>query len=78
LAAEGVHFTMAGEQKPTQSEQFPSSPRRDPIRIRLGRNVSSADAKVGESVDLEVLDEIKVADTVVIPKSAIPNKEKYR
>src|SRR5262249_47885908 len=41
-----------------------------PIRIRLNRNVSSADAKVGESVDFEVLDEIKVGEVTVIPRGA--------
>lgn len=39
-----------------------------PIKLRLGRNMSSADAKTGESVDFEVLEDIKVGETVVIPR----------
>lgn len=39
-----------------------------PVKLRLTRNVSSADATVGESVDFEVLDEIVVNGIVVIPK----------
>lgn len=39
-----------------------------PIKLRVGRTLSSADAKVGDSVDFEVLEEVKVANVVVIPK----------
>jgi hypothetical protein len=41
------------------------------VRIRINRTISSADAKTGETVDFEVLDEIKVADWVVVPKSGL-------
>jgi len=41
-----------------------------PIKLRIGRNVSSADAKVGENVDFEVLDEVQVMGVVVIAKGA--------
>jgi hypothetical protein len=41
-----------------------------PVRLRLTRNVSSADATVGESVDFEVLDEVNVNGVAVIPKSS--------
>jgi hypothetical protein len=41
-----------------------------PVKMRIGRNVSSADAKVGEHVDFEVLEEIQVIGTVVIAKGA--------
>jgi hypothetical protein len=34
----------------------------------LNRNLSSADAKAGDNIDFEVLDEVKVSDVVVIPK----------
>jgi hypothetical protein len=40
-----------------------------PVRLRLNRNVSSADATVGESVDFEVLDEVSVNGAAVIPKA---------
>jgi hypothetical protein len=39
-----------------------------PIKLRLDRNLSSADEKTGDNVDFEVLEEVKVNDTVVIPK----------
>ena len=39
-----------------------------PVRLRLSRNLSSADAHVGDTVDFEVLDEVKVGDLVVIAR----------
>jgi|HubBroStandDraft_1064217.scaffolds.fasta_scaffold31717_1 hypothetical protein len=39
-----------------------------PVRLRLNRNVSSADATVGESVDFEVLDDLKIDDVLVIAR----------
>ena len=42
-----------------------------PLRLRLNRNLSSADAKVGEQVDFEVLDDIKVMDLTVVPKGGV-------
>ena len=41
-----------------------------PVKLRIGRNVSSADAKVGEHVDFEVLEEVQVMGLVVIAKGA--------
>src|SRR5437867_7891255 len=42
-----------------------------PVRIRINQTISSADAKVGQTVDFEILDEIKVGDMVVIPKGGL-------
>ena len=42
-----------------------------PIKLRLNRNLSSADAKTGDNIDFEVLEEVKVSDEVVIPKGSI-------
>jgi hypothetical protein len=39
-----------------------------PVKLRLSRNVSSADAKTGETVDFEVLEEVKVGEVVVVAK----------
>ncbi len=39
-----------------------------PVKLRLNRNLSSADAKAGDNIDFEVLEEVKVGDVVVIPK----------
>jgi hypothetical protein len=42
-----------------------------PIKLRLNRNLSSADARTGDNIDFEVLEEVKVNDVVVIPKGNI-------
>lgn len=42
-----------------------------PIRLRLQRTISSADAQVNEQVDFEVLDEVKVNGSVIIPKGSV-------
>lgn len=39
-----------------------------PIRMRINRTVSSADAKVDDTVDFEVLEDIKVGEVIVIPR----------
>lgn len=41
-----------------------------PIKLRIGRTMSSADAKTGETVDFEVLEDVKVGDVVVIARGA--------
>ncbi len=38
------------------------------VKMRLMRNVSSVDAKVGEQIEFEVLEEVRVGDLVVISK----------
>lgn len=42
-----------------------------PIKIRITRTISSADAKVDEKIDFEVLEETKIGDVVVIPRGGI-------
>jgi hypothetical protein len=39
-----------------------------PIRLRLNRNLSSADATVGETVDFEVLDDLVVDGVLLVPR----------
>ncbi len=39
-----------------------------PVKLRIGRTVSSADAHVGDTVDFEVLEEVRVRNELVIPK----------
>jgi hypothetical protein len=41
-----------------------------PVRLRLTRNLSSSDAKSGDTVDFEVLDDVKVDDLLVIARGA--------
>jgi PEGA domain len=42
-----------------------------PVRLRINRTVSSADAHTGDNVDFEVLDDISVNNTLVIPKGGM-------
>jgi PEGA domain len=42
-----------------------------PVRLRLNRTISSADAHVGDTVDFETLDDITVNGTVVVPKGGL-------
>lgn len=44
-----------------------------PIKLRMGRNMSSADAKTGETVDFEVLEDVKIGDVIVIPRGGVAN-----
>ena len=41
-----------------------------PVKLRLSQTISSADAKVGQEIPFEVVEEIKVDDVVVLPKGA--------
>jgi hypothetical protein len=41
-----------------------------PIKLRISQTISSADAKVGQEVPFEVLEDVKVDDIVVLPKGA--------
>ena len=45
-------------------------PEGTPLRIRINRTVSSADAQVGDNVDFETLDDISLGDVIVIPKGS--------
>jgi hypothetical protein len=42
-----------------------------PVRLRINRTVSSADAHMGDTVDFEVLDDISVNGTLVVPKGGL-------
>lgn len=42
-----------------------------PIKLRLARTISSKDAKTGENVDFEVLDDVRIGEFVVIPKDSV-------
>jgi len=41
-----------------------------PVKLRLSQTISSADAKVGQEIPFEVVEEIKVDNVVVLPKGA--------
>jgi hypothetical protein len=42
-----------------------------PVKMRINRTISSADAHVGDTVDFEVLQDISVNGTLVIPKGGL-------
>jgi len=42
-----------------------------PVKLRISQTVSSADAHVDDKVEFEVLEEVRVADILVIPKGGI-------
>src|SRR5438132_12448863 len=42
-----------------------------PVRLKTGRSISSADAHVGDTLDFEVIDDVRVAGLLVIPKGGI-------
>jgi len=68
----------APESNPTQAAQpapaVPPPPHTlldgTPIKLRLSQSISSADAKVGQEVPFEVVEEVKVDGEVVLPKGA--------
>jgi len=39
------------------------------VRLRINRTISSADGHAGDTVEFEVLDDISVNGTLVIPKT---------
>ena len=74
LAVLLAHTSVSGTQQP--SPQQPATSNKlilddgTPIKLRLNRNLSSADAKTGDNIDFEVLEEVAVGEVVVIPKGS--------
>ena len=75
-----VQVSMASPQQETANKQAQSSAILNPVStledgkpvtLRISQTVSSADAHVNDRVEFEVIDEVRVADTVVIPKDGI-------
>jgi len=42
-----------------------------PIKLRLTRNLSSADATTGDRVDFDVLEDVEVKDVIVVPRGGL-------
>jgi len=42
-----------------------------PVRMRINRTISSADSQVNDTVDFEVLDDVKVKDVIVVPRGSM-------
>lgn len=65
-----------GQQQPASTTSFTSAKgfvleEGTPVRLRINRTVSSADSHVGDTVDFEVLDDISVNGTLVVPKGGL-------
>src|SRR5438128_300622 len=60
--------TPAPAQTPKPAPSKPTLEDGTPVKLRISQTVSSADAHVGQTVNFEVLEEVKVSDTLVIPK----------
>jgi len=62
---------------PAQTQTTPKNPKGfvledgTPVRLKTGRSISSADAHVGDTLDFEVLEDVRVAGLLVIPKGGI-------
>ncbi len=41
-----------------------------PVKLRLSQTITSADAKVGQEIPFDVVEDVKVDDVVVLPKGA--------
>jgi hypothetical protein len=41
-----------------------------PVKLRLSQTISSADAKVGQEIPFEVVEDVKVDEVIVLPKGA--------
>jgi hypothetical protein len=41
-----------------------------PLKLRVNRNLSSADSKTGETIDFEVLEDVMIGETVVIARGS--------
>jgi len=64
-------------ESPAQAAATPTGPPQPhtlldgtPVKLRLSQTISSADAKVGQEIPFEVVEEVKVDDVVVLPKGA--------
>jgi|RhiMethySRZTD1v2_1073278.scaffolds.fasta_scaffold603506_1 PEGA domain-containing protein len=62
---------------PVPSNQTPKAPlafgleNGTPVKLRINRTISSADAKVGETVDFEVLEDVKFGEITLISRGGI-------
>jgi hypothetical protein len=59
------------QQTPPTTDLSKILPEATPVRMRMSRTVSSADAQVGENVDFETLDDVKAGGYVVIPSGSV-------
>ena len=75
-----VSVALAFAQTPLQAAEVvaPSAatstpivlPEGTPVRMRISRTVSSADATKGDTIDFETVDDVRLGNLVVVPKGA--------
>ncbi len=68
--AQDVHQAELGPSNFTSAKGFVLEDG-TPVRMRINRTISSADAHVGDTVDFEVLQDISVNGTLVVPKGGL-------
>lgn len=61
----------ATQQTPSAGCKPPCLEDGTPVKLRFSQTVSSADAHVDDRVEFEVLEEIKIAEVIVVPKGGI-------
>jgi hypothetical protein len=75
-----LQVSLASPQQETANKQAQSSANLNPastledgkpVTLRISQTVSSADAHVNDRVEFEVVDDVRVADTLIIPKGGI-------
>jgi hypothetical protein len=82
LLSQGQDQTKANSQIPAgttqpQGQAPATSPKgfvledSTPVKLRINRTISSADAHVGDTVDFEVLEEVLVSNVLVVPKGGL-------
>ncbi|HZQ23874.1 MAG TPA: PEGA domain-containing protein [Terriglobales bacterium] len=65
-----VPYNAIGQAYPTSADvaSLPILADGTPVKLKVNRNLSSSDAKSGESVELEVIDEVHVGNIIVVQK----------
>lgn len=69
--AERTTGVQAASARASGSPKPNTLPDGTPVKLRLGKTISSADATAGDSVEFEVLEDVKVNGAVVIEKGAV-------
>ncbi len=70
-APQPVSATVS-EVRPPEQPTRPQTilPEGTPVRMRINRTISSADAHEGDNVDFETLDDVKLGESIVVPKGS--------
>jgi len=75
--AQSPQSPVASQANPAPTQVTKPAPTRPtledgtPVKLRLGETLSSANAHVGQTVEFEVLEEVKVGEIVVVPKGGV-------